>query len=65
MIEHNKRDFSYQALLICQAIESEIKADNQADVIALLTLKLKAVYDQGFSAGRFYEQHGELPSIDS
>jgi len=65
MSEHNKRDFSYQALKLYQALEPEVKADNQRDVLALLTLKLKAVYEQGFSAGRYYEQHGDLPSDDS
>ncbi|NBW57168.1 hypothetical protein EBR43_05160 [bacterium] len=62
MSEHNIKDFSNQALLLYKTIEQEIKADNQRDVLALLILKLKSVYEQGFDAGRYYEQYGYLPS---
>jgi hypothetical protein len=62
MSEHNKQDFSNQALLLYKVIEPEIKADNQRDVLALLILKLKSVYEQGVSAGRYYEQYGYYPT---
>ena len=62
MSEKNVQDFSNQALLLYKTIEQEIKADNQRDVLALLILKLKSVYEQGFDAGRYYEQYGYHPS---
>lgn len=62
MLKDNIKDFSNQALTLYNFIAPEIKIDNQRDVLALITLKLKAVYDQGVKAGRYYEQYGHYPT---
>jgi hypothetical protein len=57
----NQKDFSHQALSIYQLIKKELSSDDESHSLALLTLKFKSLYEQGFAAGRYYEQFGQEP----
>jgi hypothetical protein len=61
MLDKNVLDFRAQAEQMLRIIEARLKQGQRQPSLDLLVLKFKALYEQGVSSGRLYEQEGIFP----
>lgn len=61
MADRNVLDFRAQAEQMMRIIESRLQVGQRNSAIEFLILKFKALYEQGVSSGRLYENQGIFP----
>ncbi len=61
MADRNVLDFRAQAEQMMRIIETRIEAGQRNAAIEFLILKFKALYEQGVSSGKLYENEGIFP----
>lgn len=61
MSDRNVLDFRAQAEQMMRIIESRIQVGQRNSALEFLILKFKALYEQGVSSGRLYENQGIFP----
>ncbi len=61
MADRNVLDFRAQAEQMMRIIESRLQVGQRNAAIEFLILKFKALYEQGVSSGRLYENQGIFP----
>ncbi len=61
MSDRNVLDFRAQAEQMMRIIESRLQVGQRNSALEFLILKFKALYEQGVSSGRLYENQGIFP----
>lgn len=61
MSDRNVLDFRAQAEQMMRIIESRLQVGQRNSALEFLILKFKALYEQGVSSGRIYENQGIFP----
>ena len=61
MADRNVLDFRAQAEQMMRIVESRLQVGQRNAAIEFLILKFKALYEQGVSSGRLYENQGIFP----
>ncbi len=61
MADRNVLDFRAQAEQMMRIIETRLEAGQRNAAIEFLILKFKALYEQGVSSGKLYENEGIFP----
>lgn len=61
MSDRNVLDFRAQAEQMMRIIETRLQVGQRDSALQFLILKFKALYEQGVSSGRIYENQGIFP----
>ncbi len=60
-MDRNVLDFRAQAEQMMRIIESRLQVGQRNSALEFLILKFKALYEQGVSSGKIYENQGIYP----